>query len=419
MSTSYDQLINGDNAYVKRIEAAYVQQHGHPPSITDQAHNIWKLLREDATIEKVLRDIFGDNYAPAPPPPLGGAMFPPEAGRLHIEGTTFRTESGELWQWRGFSWFLGFLRFCRGEDVTPDLRWLRANGFNIVRVFGPLPWAETPDYRAEAFQFDRLGDFFRLLATHGLRCEFVPGCYAFPNFETFVQRCYDEARHWNVLVEGVNEPNVGDKPDPLTLDHVNRYDVLSAYGLYASYYRTPTVMPPALNYVTIHTTRDSAWHRKARHAQEVQHAIGKPCISDEPAKAIEENFSYPGGKRNPDEFVWHHAICALWTPGSTLHTEEGKWGRIPTHDMLQMRVVEAVRDSVWGEIDARWQTGHYAGSHMSSSPVDHIQDIWSYSSVHAGTALAVRCWRSRPTAVNGWRWTEAWGPADSIIKLER
>src|SRR5688572_24796848 len=93
-------------------------------------------------------------------------LFPAETGKLKIIGTHFYTEDNQLWQWRGFSWFLGFLRFCRGEDITSDLIWLRKNGFNIVRVFGPLPWNETPDYRYENFDWMKLGPFFQLLADY-------------------------------------------------------------------------------------------------------------------------------------------------------------------------------------------------------------------------------------------------------------
>jgi len=68
MAVTYDQLINGDDAYIKRIARAYEQKHGHPMGETDLAHNIWRLLREGWTIEAVLQDISGDD-APIPPSP--------------------------------------------------------------------------------------------------------------------------------------------------------------------------------------------------------------------------------------------------------------------------------------------------------------------------------------------------------------
>lgn len=363
---------------------------------------------------------------PRPPP----YPFPDEKGRLRIEGKTFKTEDNELWQWRGYSWFLGYRKFLAGEDVTGDLKFLRTNGFNVVRVFGPLPWVETPDYRAENFNTERLGEFFGLVGRHGMRVEFVPITYPFQNESaqrSFVQRIYNiAAEHWNVFIEVANEPHVN-KTNPVgVMKGVDRKGVLSAYGLYGSYYeRTNPSMPVALDYVTVHTQRDSAWHRKARHAQEIEFALNKPTISDEPAKAIELNFNYPGGKRDPNEFVWHHAIAALWTPGSTLHTEEGKWGRVPKAGQLQFTILEAVRDNVWLKIGPEWQTGRYTGAHLSSSPVDGDglkidgQDIWTYSSLHPNKALSVRAALSAPKGVRGWVVQDQWGPSGSVVRLSK
>lgn len=375
-------------------------------------------------------------------PARSRALFPAEAGRLRIDGTTFRTPDGELWQWRGFSWFLGFLRFCRGEDVTPDLRWLRANGFNIVRVFGPLPWKETPDYRVEDFRYDYLPDFFALLEAHGLRCNWSLAHYEHPDLNRHVQRWYDiAADFWCPVAEVVNEPhNDGGapsadnpidrrKPDPiLLLDGIRTHGVLTSYGLYKEAYDGKPGWPPVLNFGTVHTPRDSAWHRQARHAQEIQHATSAPWISDEPAKIVEPGFDYPGGKNDPNttpaEMVWHAGVCCLWTPGCTVHTEEGKWGRVPKPGTLQATVVDAVRDFVWLKIDASWQTGEYNHSGNHDSPVDDVNEsdgdpIWTYTSLHDGRALSVRCGLSAPKAENGWRIVDAWGPAKSLVRLER
>lgn len=359
------------------------------------------------------------------------ALFPPERGKLHIVGTTFRTEDNALWQWRGYSWFLGFLRYCRGEDVTPDLRWLRAMGFNIVRVFGPLPWKETPDYRVEHFRFDMLDGFFDLLAAHGLRCNWSLGHYDDPWLHAHVQQWYEIAsQHWNVVAEGVNEPAVGQKPDPEDLlAGVARRGILTSYGKYAGYYDKQPGLDRVLDFGTIHIARDAAWHRKARHAQEIQHETGKPWISDEPAKITEPGFDYPGGKNDvlltPAHMTWHAAICCLWTPGFTFHCEEGKWGRVPQPGMLQHTVAEAVRDHVFLKIDASWQEGAYAGAHMSKSPVDgkglriNGSDIWTYSSLQTHRALSVRCALSAPQARAGWIEKTRWGPGGSLVELAR
>ena len=68
---TYDELINGDDAAVKQIEQAYLETYGHPPNITAQAHNIWRLLREGWTLAAVLSDIRGEVVTQPPVPPSG------------------------------------------------------------------------------------------------------------------------------------------------------------------------------------------------------------------------------------------------------------------------------------------------------------------------------------------------------------
>lgn len=343
--------------------------------------------------------------------------------RLHARGEHIYNAADELFQWRGFSWFLGFHRFCLGDDVAADLRHLHAHGVNLVRVFGPLPWVELKgQYRHDNFQMSKLGAFFDLLEQHGFYCEFVPLCYAWPGQSAFVQSIYDIAQHHaNVLIEASNEPHVNKIDVISAMRGVDRHGVLSAYGVYQPYYTGGTV--PSLDYVTIHTTRDGAWHRKARHAQELQHKLGKPCISDEPAKITETNFDYPGGKNDwnttPAEAIWHGAICHLWTPGFTLHTEDGKWGRVSPAGTLQNLVLRHIALDVWQAIGADWQLGSYNGSHMSSSPVDFVEDIWTYSSLHSDRALSVRCSLSPPQPRSGWTVINRWGPKGSIAELQK
>ncbi len=352
-------------------------------------------------------------------------LFPPEQGRLHVNGMTFRREDGSLHQWRGISCFLLFLRYCRGEDITPDLRWMRAFGFNTPRIFGPLPWKETPDYRIESFDFVKFDGFLSLLESYGLRCNFSVGHYPGVNWKKFDAVIDDIARgHWCLLKERVNEPRVGPKPDPIRDFPTQNGQVPTSFGWYESFYNEPTsIIPPVLDFGTIHITRDSAWHRKARHAQEIQAKTGRPWISDEPAKVVEPGFNYPGGKNDPAktpiELCWHAAVCELWTAGFTYHCEEGKWGRVPTPGMLQHTCAERLRDDVFLKIDAHWQTGDYNGSHMTrTSPVDFIPDIWAYSSLHEHEALSVRCATIPLKAINGWRIVDSWA-GGTIARLER
>src|SRR5262245_51019513 len=65
--------------------------------------------------------------------------FPPEQGRLRIEGQRFYDAGHKPWRWRGATQFLLFARYLNGEDVSPQLDWLVDHGFNVLRVFGEVP----------------------------------------------------------------------------------------------------------------------------------------------------------------------------------------------------------------------------------------------------------------------------------------
>ncbi len=356
-------------------------------------------------------------------------LFPPEMGRLRIDGTTFRHEDGSLHQWRGYSWFLGFYRFCNGEDVTPDLRWLRQMGFNNVRLFGPLPWKEI-NYKVEDFRFDLLPRFFDLLASYGLRCNWSLAHYEHTANEAYVQRWFNFAQDYDLVsfAEGVNEPHVGKtKPDPGDLLYdISTYRVRTSYGYYKEAMDGNPGWPPVLDFGTIHIPRDSAWPRRARMSQECQQATEVPWISDEPAKLVEPGFDYPGGKNDPkhtpDEMVWHAAVCMLWTPGFTFHCEEGKWGRVPTPGMLQHTCAERVRDDVFKKMGAHIQVGDYNRGGNSDSPVKNVytdeNQIWVYTSLHEHEAWSVCCGDEKLVAQNGWTIVDSWANG-TLARLER
>lgn len=353
-------------------------------------------------------------------------LFPPEKGPLSIQGEHFYTDDGALWQCRGVSLFLLFLLYCRGLDITPQLRWMHHFGMNLPRIFCALPWNETPDYRWESFRFDLVDPFLDLLESSGLRSNWSIGHYRHPRLAEYAQRLYDTFKgRWSVLTEHVNEPHVGEKPDPIDdFAGVDHHGVLTSYGLYSEFYDQQEGLPPVKDFGTIHTPRGSAWARQARHVQEIQHKTRTPWLGDEPAKIVEPGFIYPGGKndpvRTPMDAVWHFGVLHLWTAGGTFHCEQGKWGLVPEPGMLQYTVAEAVRDQVWKRIDATWQIGAYTGSHMKTiSPVDHIPYVWSYSTRQEHRALAVRCKAIEPEARNGWTIVETWGPGHSLVKLER
>ncbi len=362
--------------------------------------------------------------------------FPLEAGRLHRDGTLLRDDTNGLWTARGYSMFLAFLRMLRGEDIRPDLRTLRNFGFNCIRVFGPLPWKETPDYRFENFLAQRLPEFFELCASEAMRVEFTPICYGghelAANVRTFslenqrllLGKTYDAAApFWNVMVEVANEPHVN-RTNPIAIANgIDRRGVLSATGEYDNKTLGKKFAQFNDGYMVLHSDRSKTdWPRKARHAEEAKKANKIPVILDEPRGAGEPNVTYPSARDSKiAHFVWYHALAAFWTSGSTLHSEEGKWGRVPTPGMRQYEIIEAVSRDVFKKIDATWQVGKYSGSHYKTSPVDFIRDVWTYSTINGNRAISVRCSDEvgPPKAINGWREVERWGPSGTLILTER
>ena len=167
----------------------------------------------------------------------------PEQGRLRIEGRHFYDQNQKIWRWRGATQFLLFARYLNGENITPQLDWLVARGFNVLRVFGEVPSGfradqvgitnyerpfARPDFEA------RLHAFFALLESRGLRCEYTVLTYwdASDVMRAHVQRVFDvAASHWNVFVEVANEPENNNIDPVAVMKGVNRRGVLSAYGL--------------------------------------------------------------------------------------------------------------------------------------------------------------------------------------------
>lgn len=359
-------------------------------------------------------------------------LFAPEVGRLHAEGPRLYDEQGKLFQWRGYSWFLGFYRFCNGENIIPDLEWFLKMGINMVRIFGPLPWVELDNrYTYGTFDFQKMDTFLSLLALYGIRVNWsvAPGEPSIL-LKQYANYFYEVASgHWNIVTELVNEPDHGVKPDPIKdFTGVNRRGILTAYGYYPEDKGRTWAETPVLDFGTIHTPRDSGWARKARHAQEWQKFCGKPVIGDEPAKIAEPNFSGAGVKNDwdttPAEAGWHFGVLHLWTPGGTVHTQHGRNGLVPEPGSLTHTTVEAVRDNVWLKMPANVQFGGYMGSHFGTSPVDGDETpsggpVWTYSSVHEHEAWSVRCYPTAPNAKNGWRIVDRWGPYGEFVRLER
>ena len=357
-------------------------------------------------------------------PLLLASPFPAESGSLHIDGRIFRTADGQPWTARGVSMFLLAARMALGEDITPQLRWCRRVGVNIVRVFGRVPWPEWPHWNTPEQNpgyWNLLRTFFALLSQHGLRCEWTvfTGRGDLLDQRRILAQTYEVASEFDhVLVEVGNEPHPAPGRNPIPVEAIasgiSRRGVLSSYGLYAEGMHGIAT----LDYASMHTPREEQWVRKARHAQEAMQHIGIPILNGEPMGVAEVR---EGHRRTTDVagYVRYAAISTLLGPGLHVHLQCGLEGRMPREDEpVQQAVMEAIRDQVWSKIGPEIQQGSYSADHLTGSPLA-AHPLWSYASVRGDQAIGVLVADESIQAAAGWRVVKRWGPADSIGRFER
>jgi hypothetical protein len=367
------------------------------------------------------------------------APFPPEHGRLRVEGKVFRDDTGAVWSWRGADCFLCFARMLQGEDVTPQLRWARAHGVNVVRVFGQVNWPgeehyarpdTRPDYTA------KLNAFFDAAASQGLRVEYTVLTYPHPvaDMRSQLQRVYDiAAAHWNVFVEVANEPDAQQIDAAAAITGVNRRGVISALGYYeprASDRRPATLQ--MLDYVTVHTGRETDWVRRAKFGRDLRDGYtdnpdgppfsgaGRPVIGDEPMGAAERDE--PGRRSTVvDDFAAHFAICAVFTAGCTYHFQAGLEGRAPNAAEPKQEAIAKAILNVWRRIPADVQTCRYTRGGLGDLPFvwDERDSLRTYAAVCGSRAYVVV---ARPNAgyvlqpAAGWRATGRHGPLTILAR---
>lgn len=358
-----------------------------------------------------------------PPPPVGPCVdaagvrgpypFPAEAGKLHVDGRFFKTDTGAVWDWRGADAYLTFALFLRGDvdGTKAKLNEARCDGANVVRIFGQVNWAGQEDYQHPNARPDfgeKARAFVTLVEEYGLRLEYTVLTFpdSTPAMRAYLQQAYEllASRSIGHFLE------IGNECDPQGINceaaaaGVDRHGVLSAYGYYAPSdrmaagleYRNPTVFdcsvehwflngtaiagPPVstlrmLDYLTVHTDRGPEWVRKAKDGEELESGYGdqclrewfggarRPTIGDEPMGAAERD---EGGRRGtvPSDFAAHLGIARLLTAGATWHSQAGLEGRARTPaETVQTAIAAAVLD-VWRHIPATAQTLNYTAGHL-------------------------------------------------------
>ena len=266
-----------------------------------------------------------------------------------------------------------FARYLNGENITPQLDWLVARGFNVLRIFGEVPAGFRADqYGIANFErpferpdFDtRLHAFFDVLASRGLRCEYTVLTYtdASDVMRAHLQRVFDvaAASHWNVFIEVANEPE-NNRIDPVTvMQGVNRRGVLSAYGLDPGRHDVAKWKTDAvLDYGVAHDLNAiSNTARSSESSKEMQNAFGVPFVNDEPIGAIDPGHKLfkqtgpetrggvnGGGARTVNRDLFISAAAIAYCRPATRITSGGVEGRVPSADMkVQDGVAAALLD---------------------------------------------------------------------------
>jgi hypothetical protein len=361
----------------------------------------------------------------------------PTLGRIRVDGRTFREENGALWSWHGSTQFMLFNRFLRGEDVTPQIEWMRRQGVNVARVLGMVAWTdgwafgpETPGY------WDALPRFIERMRDGGLRVEFVVFADAqhvmsdHADQRRHLRRVLDTIGHYdNVACEASNEPwkNGVNPRDIFSADDPRPCLMASGEYTFARVNGEWRYTGLKLDYLTTHLPRDrEAWSRKAKDLMEQGDFFGGPAVSDEPMGAAE--VTKPGSRSaDPAEHFWHHAVCAIFGAGSTFHADSGNRSYIPDPHGAIQQCADAVT-LAWSQIGPEWQTGQYTRGGLSSCPLsfdvaffpEQTSRIYGIILGNRACCVAVKPnhdWR--PEAAPGWRIESAHGPQDSLVFLSR
>lgn len=330
---------------------------------------------------------------PRPPPPAFSTAG--EHGALHVTGMAFLRDDGTPYQWRGFSDFGLFQRYLAGEDVTPQLDQRIKVGATLLRVFGmydtgignvvlgPLRPADHGDY------YQKLGSFADLLATRGLRFEFVvladaqivlPSQSAQRTHGTQVAAALNGK--WNATIEVCNEPFKNGCLDGLmTLVPPGLLRATGQYDL-----ETGQAHLDHLEYVTDHTERKPEWPRTARALAELRDGFGwgeglpdyagvhVPVVGDEPT-GFAEIARGDSRSASPEDARWYGALAGLMSAGATFHSDAGIASTLmgPVQEAAAKEFFAALR---WVPIGAQfsgYQRGsQWGGPGIGDMPLQHF-----------------------------------------------
>lgn len=217
-------------------------------------------------------------------------------------------------------------------------------GVNLVRVLGMVDSFEHFYPQEHPEYYTRLRPFADMLASRGLRMEFVPFADALiimpseSQREEHANRVIEAlAHHPAVFIEPANEPGHGDQiseEEAHTLGlRMQGQGIPIATSIWAESIPEGTTAVPTLDFGTHHPDRGDEWPRFCRALDEVCKGWGwpdgtsfaglhVPMVGDEPMGAAETD--QPGRRSNvPSDFREYANGCALMGAGATFHSDDG------------------------------------------------------------------------------------------------
>ena len=360
---------------------------------------------------------------PNPPP---APSVPPVAPlpMIRVDGTRFVDAlTGAPWKYRGCSAFRLLDMFLAGQDIGPFCRWAKRNTIGVLRVLG-MYHGGIGSFRPAhvAAYYERLGLFLDAVAVHGLSVEFVVfadvqlGAADGLNLHTHYRRVRDILRgRRGTLLEVCNEP-FKNGMDPQQVYEAGP-DLAQALGIYAVVDGTL----PHADYVTVHTPRDGEWPRKAKDLLELSRLgwagftpVGVPCVGDEPMGIGPEQ---PGRRSMvAQDHGEHHACCALFGAGSTIHGDFGIACRVP--DAEEQKCVDAIVQA-WDAVPDECQLWTYTRGGLDDCPLEN-NGLRTYAMLDGNRAVAVRIRATAPPVARaGWRIIDQRGPGGCVVELAR
>lgn len=350
-------------------------------------------------------------------------VFAGESGVIEPLGHRF-INRGQYWYLRGVTMFMLFARYQRGEDIMPQIKWMRKHGFNTARVLGPVDWHDWPDYRS--VDWGKFNEFLALANSNGIRIMWVPITTRenARDHQSLVDNSIRACNGFdNTILQICNEPLKDGKCDPVELCSKSPYEFngLLDYGIYWQD-EWPHTWPLA-DFGSVHLTREyPKFARKSKDLLELRNMFGRPFIHDEPIGVAEQAQS---GRRTTDvnAIVDDACVALLCGNGYVYHFELGIQGLIPEPGSIQEEVADRL-STLYQFVPSNVNVGSYTAPHIAGFPmkwddndslVGHAYGMIIGSTAYVVNVLPRPGWES--LGANGWTVAASYG--NSIFRLVR